>query len=132
MRDGRGGIRSHAVHGDLVHVRHEVEVLTPIVETRGASEVVHRRRVHAGLREARREILVERMQPADVGQDHDAGRVGVGRASAERVEPVAVGRLEDQALAPGDARTPGDRRERRASGRFETHVVATSSVDVST
>jgi hypothetical protein len=90
VRDGRGGVRSDAVHGDLPNMRHEVEVLTARIEAGRASEVVHRRRVDPRLGESRREILVERMQPANVGQDHHAGRVAVGRAHAQRVETVTV------------------------------------------
>ena len=130
MREGGGGVGPQAVHRYLLHVRPVVEVVVALVETRGSPEVIHGRRVHTRLREPRGELLIERMKPANIGEDRGPRRVGCLRASAEGVEPIAVGRLDHHALAPGDTGAAGDRRERRSSGRFEAHPVVTSSVDV--
>src|SRR5918994_4283362 len=82
--------------------------------------VVQGQRMHAGITEPKRQLLIERMQPSDVGQDHHAwGVEDLGR-SAERGEPVAVAGLKDDPSSP--SRAARHRRHRRASGGPMAHA----------
>ena len=93
-------------------------------DARGAAEVVERERGVPALGEPQRELLVEAVETADVGEDdHADPRAVVG----EREEPGnlgAVGRLEDEILgAHGGA--AGDRRDRRDGVELEAHGSST-------
>jgi SAM-dependent methyltransferase len=82
--------------------------------------VVEGQRMHAGITEPKCQLLIERMQPSDVGQDHHAwGVEDLGR-SAERGEPVAVAGLKDDPSSP--SRAARHRRHRRASGGPMAHA----------
>ena len=92
---------------ELLDVRHVLEVLAARPQPRGAAEVVDRDRVMAGLREALGKLGVERIQPADVGQDHDPGARAPRGLRERRREARAVGRGQLEQLGPGAS---GDRR----------------------
>ena len=91
-------VAERPVRGQLFDERPVVEVVGLLLESPCPAEVVHRGRVNAGLSEPDSQVLVERMETSDVGEDHDPRRVGIGRQRRERVEPVAVRSLKDQAL----------------------------------
>jgi hypothetical protein len=94
--------------------------------------VVEGQRMHSGIAEPKRQLLIERMQPPDVGQDHHAwGVENLGRG-AERGEPVSVARLKDDPSSPSRAARHG--RHRRARGRSMAHaqvLLATQGMDSS-
>ena len=73
MRDACRHVQADRLESGLRHVAHGVEVLVARRRAGGPREVVHRRGVHARLREAQGELLVERVEPTYVGQDDDAG-----------------------------------------------------------
>jgi hypothetical protein len=89
-RDRRAGVGLHALDARLLHVLHVVEPLVALAEPGGAAEVVDRDRAVAGLRETLRQLDVEAVEPADVGEDHDARRAGLGRDRERGGEAVAV------------------------------------------
>ena len=79
----------------------------------GAAEVVDRDRRVPALGEAQRELLVEAVEAAHVGQHHDAGAARLLGRSGERREAIAVGRLEHEVLVRDrGAADDGDRRQR--------------------
>ena len=102
---------------DMVGVRKRVVALR---HTGGASEVVERDCGVAALGEAERELLVEAVQPADVGEDDDSDPRAVVRLRREGGEPRAVRRLEHDVLG-AHRRTAGDRRDRRDRVELEAH-----------
>ena len=53
-------------------------------------EIVDRERIDAVLRESECQLLVERMQAADVGQDHDRGTRRLRGSRAKRVQAVPI------------------------------------------
>ena len=80
----------------------------------GPAEVVERDRVVAGLGEPLGELGVERVQAADVGEDHDPAAAS-GRRLRERGREVrAVGGRQLEHLG---ARATGDRGEQKVLGR---------------
>ena len=72
---------------DMLHV---AEVVASVAGAGRSTEVVDRDGVHTGLGEAQGELLVVRVQPADIGQDDDSGTARCRRPGAERGEGVAV------------------------------------------
>ena len=90
-----------------------------IVGVRGAAEVVDRHGVDAALGEAQRQLLVERMQSADIGQDDDARAGGVSARASKARNCVAVGRLELDPLAVDGC--AGKRRNRWVAVKVEAH-----------
>ena len=104
MRDARGDVGLDAVLRRLLDVRHVLEVVAALLGSGRASEVVERDRRVAALGEAQRELLVEAVEAADVGQDHDSGAVGSSGVADERREAVAVRGLEHEVVV-GHGRT---------------------------
>ena len=101
--DRGGGVLLDARDRQLLDVGHVLELLVARAEAGGAAEVVDRDRVVAGLREPLGELGVERVQAADVGQDHDPARRGptAPRASAaEKCVPSADVSSSSSAPAP--------------------------------
>ena len=96
-----------------------VEVVAARLGTGGPPEPVDRERVDAVLGEPQGELLVVRVEPADVGQDHDRRPARLGRPCPERRVPVAIGRGQDRAALV--ERTAGDRRDRRVAVEIEAH-----------
>ncbi len=96
VRDRRGDVRLDAVRRRLHDVLHVVEVVVALRHPGGAAEVVERDRRVAALREAERQLLVEAVEAADVGQDHDPRRGRLLRHGLERREAVPVGGLEHE------------------------------------
>jgi hypothetical protein len=95
----------------LLHERHVVPVVRPLVDAGGSPEVVEGDRGVAALGKAERQLLVEAVETADVRQDHDAGRKVAIRKRPERRELVAVLTLEDEVVVgDGGTRDPRDRR----------------------
>ena len=70
MGHGRGRVLAHAIGGGLFDVGPELEVIVAAVEPGASSEVVDRDSVIPLLGEAQCQFLVERVQPADIGQHH--------------------------------------------------------------
>ena len=96
-------------------MRHVLELLVARAETRGAAEVVDRDRVIAGLREALGELRVERIQAADVGEDHDpAAAVRAGPRRARPRNRVPSAEVSSSSSRP---RAAGDRGEQQVLGR---------------
>ncbi len=91
---------------------HVGELVVALAHTGRPAEVVDRDRGEAALGKAQGELLVEPVEPADVGKDDDPGaRRLVGRCG-EGGEPVPVGRLEDQVVVRhGRSGDDGDRRQ---------------------
>ena len=77
---------------------HVLEVVAALLDAGGAAEVVERDRRIASLGKAERELLVEAVEPADVGEDHDAGAARLVQYGGEGCEAVAVGGLEHEIL----------------------------------
>ncbi len=103
---------------DVIHV---LEVVAALDRARGPAEVVDRDGVDTVLREPERELLVEGVQAADVGQDHRARAGRLRRACPECAEARAVVRVEGD---PGRVEgAPGDRRDRRPGIGVEAHRV---------
>src|SRR4051812_40315899 len=76
-------------------------------------EIVDGEGIDAAFRETQGELLVERMQPAHVGEDDDAGATGLGRPRSEGGEAVPVGTRDLGRLAVESA--AGDREDRRST-----------------
>ena len=68
-----------------------VERLAPRLIVGGPAEPVDGDRVDAPLREPQRELLVERMEAANVGQKDDSGSSRLRWPGPEGREPIAVG-----------------------------------------
>jgi hypothetical protein len=101
-------------------VRHVLELVVPPLGPGGAAEVVDRDGGVAALGEAQRKLLVEAIEPADVGQDRESGPARLDRCCPERREPVAVARLEHE-FVPVD-RGAGDRWDGRHRVAVEAHA----------
>ena len=112
--DGRPHVLLDPVGCRLRHVLHVRELVVALVDARGATEVVESNRGIAALGEAKRELLVEAIEPADVRQDDDTHRPRLVRPGRERGEPGSVGGLEGGVFREdgGAAREDGDRRQR--------------------
>jgi hypothetical protein len=74
----------------LFHVRHVVEVVSPLCDACGATEVVDRRGGVATFGKAERELFVEPIEAADIGEDHDTGSGGLLRQRAEGGELIPI------------------------------------------
>ena len=101
---------------DVIHVR---ELVVALADAGGAAEVVERDRGEAALGEAQRELLVEAIQPAHVGEHDDPDRGGVVRRRRERCEARPVGGFEDEILVRD--RRAGDARNGRQGVQVEAH-----------
>ena len=111
VADARADVGLHLLVRELLHERHVVPVVRPLVDAGGAAEIVEGDRGVAALGEAQRELLVEAVEAADVRQDHDAGRDFSVRHRPERGEAVAVlARQDEVVVGDGGARDPRDRR----------------------
>ena len=90
------------------------------VDAGGPPEVVERHGIDARLREPQGELLVVRVEAADIGEDDDAGTGRLGRARTEREEAVAViGGQDQRGSVEGAA---GDRRDGRPAVEVEAHA----------
>jgi hypothetical protein len=88
--------------------------------SRRPTEVVDGEGIDTALREPQRQLLVERVEPAYVGQDHDPGTARRRRAGPVRRERVAVGARDLDRLAV--ERTTRDRDDRRSTIEVMAHV----------
>jgi hypothetical protein len=96
---------------ELLHERHVVPVVRPLVDAGRAAEVVEGDRSVAALGEAQGELLVEAVEAPHIRQDHDARRELSVRNRPEGGEPVAVLGLEHEVVVrDGGARDARDRR----------------------
>ncbi len=110
--------------GGLVDVRHELELVVALLGARSASEVVDRDGGVPALGEAERQLLVETVEAADVGEHDHAHAAGLVGRSGKRGEAVAVGGFEDEvAMRDGRAR---ERRDWRKRVRLEAHRTPSS------
>ena len=119
-REGGADVVADALGRRLVDVLTEWEVVVALGDPRRTAEVVDRDRVEAALREAQRELLVEGVQPAYVGQDHDADPRRRFRLGRERHERRAVGGAQRQGLVR--YRGARDRRHRGPGIEVEAHA----------
>ena len=119
VRDRRGDVRLDELRLRLGDVRHVLEVVAALGDAGRAAEVVDRDRREAALGEAKRELLVEAVEPADVGQDDDAGLGRPVRPRAERGELGPVGRRQHEVVVRD--RRPGKNRDRRQRIGVEAH-----------
>jgi hypothetical protein len=92
----------HLLVRQLLHERHVVPVVGPLVDAGGAAEVVERDRGVAALREAQRELLVEAVEDRGRPAGSRRGRDLSLRDGPEGREAVAVLALEDEVVV-GDA-----------------------------
>ena len=79
--NGRGDVVHHPLCGQLHDVRLILEALATATRLGGPAEEIDGHGMDAGLGKAKGELVVVRVEPADVGQDHDAGarwRLGAG------------------------------------------------------
>ena len=114
----RRDVELHRRRARLLHVRPVVEVLAARAEPGGAAEVVDRDRVVAGGREALGELEVERVEAADVREDH--------HRRAARLRRLGQRRPRSACRRPTRARAAPPRRRRRsarcpAAGRAGGH-----------
>src|SRR5215211_4410881 len=79
---------------EALDVLHVGKVVLALADTRGSAEVVDRDGGDAAFGEPERELLVETVEPADVGQDDDAAPARLVRHRVERREAVPVRGLE--------------------------------------
>ena len=95
----------------MIHVR---ELVVALGHAGGAAEVVEGDGGIATLAEAQGELLVEAVEPADVGEHDDADPAGLIGDGREGSEQRAVGCLEGEILRPHrcSAREGRDRRQR--------------------
>lgn len=82
-------------------------------------EVVDGQGIDPHLDEAQGELLVERIEPTNIRQDHHPGSDRICGARPHRGEPVAVGAGEDAILVVES--TANDRLDRRVAVEVETH-----------
>src|SRR5262245_4818622 len=82
-----------AVWGGLIDVLAVREVVGPLADPGRPPEVVDRDRRVAALGEAKRELLVEAVEPPHIGQDHDADAKRLVGGCGERGELRSVGGL---------------------------------------
>src|SRR5262249_17683837 len=74
----------------LRNVRRPVEFFAPLADARGAPKVIDGDGVYALLSEAQRQLLIEVIQAARIGQDNDAAAARPVRIRAECREAVAI------------------------------------------
>jgi hypothetical protein len=99
------------------------EVIPALADTGCSAEVVDRNRGDATLGEAQRELFVEAVQAANVGENRDPVARGRFRDGGERRKPRPVSRLEDEIpVRDGGA---GDGGHRRLGIELEAHYGAT-------
>jgi aspartate kinase len=91
-----------------------------------APEPVDRKRVHAALRQPQGQLFVVRMEAANIGEDHHRAARPRRRSCPERGEPVAVGRLQLDALPVQCA--AGDGLDRWTAVEIEAHVDAHGAI----
>src|SRR4051794_2258239 len=95
-------------------------VVAPRIGPGGPSEVVERHGVDTELREPKGELLVIRVQAANVGEDDDPGARRLGGSGTERLEAVAVVGGQEQR---GPVKRPaGDRGDGRPAVEVEAHA----------
>src|SRR4051812_13696052 len=122
VADAGAHVGLHLRLRQLLYERHVVPVVRPLVDTCGATEVVEGDGRVTPLGEAHRELLVEPVEAADVGQDHDAGGDFSLGQRPERGEAVAVLALEDEVVVRDSGAR--DARDRRLGVEVETHGAA--------
>ena len=106
---GRDRVGLHLADARLQHVGQVVEALAAHARARGAAERVQGDRVVPGVREALRQLDVERRQAADVGQDDHARTARTARGGQRGREARAVGRGQLQELGGSAAAQRGER-----------------------
>ena len=72
---------------DVIHVR---KVVVALADPGRSAEVVERDRGVAAFREAERDLFVEAVEPADVGEDDDAHAGRLVGQRCERGEPRSI------------------------------------------
>ena len=122
--DGGADILFDSFEGGLCDVVHVWELVTALADAGGAPEVVEGDCGVPPLGEAKRELLVEAVQAADVRQDDDADPRAVVKYGSEGGEARPVGCLERDVLGE-DGRPARERRDRRHGVEFEAHVFPT-------
>ena len=123
MGDRRADVGAHLVVRDALHVLLVREVFGPAAgRAGGAPEPVDGQRAEAVLGEPARQLLVVRVQAADVGEDQHGRRRITLRRGLERGEPRPVGGLEDERTGRGDRPVAGQ--DRRAAAPVEAHQVS--------
>ena len=83
MLDGGANVGLDSLRSRLRDVLSILEAVIPFCNAGRAAEVVDRDRVVPPLGEAKRELLVEPIEPADVGQDDDPDAVRLLRRRLE-------------------------------------------------
>ncbi len=79
-------------------MRHVLELVAAFLRAGSPAEVVECDSRIPALGEAKRELLVEAVEAADVGKDHDADARWFIWSRKERREPVPVARFEDEVV----------------------------------
>ena len=113
-----------------VHVRHVLEVRSPEARARGPRVEVEGDGVDPGLGQATGQLQVERVQAADVGDDHDAGpagRLGPGQVAGERRSrrPRSATPRGRPPRRPGSGGSGGSERQSRGTSDQATRGQAT-------
>ena len=123
FRLARGDVGEHALRGRLPDMRHVIEVVGAPSGPRRSPEEVEGDRVHTGRREPFRELLVERVQAADVGRDDNAGvPSGCAREIRADLRPVRARHHDILSTRPtGHRRQQVERNIGRAGARRITH-----------
>ena len=104
--DGGADVLLDPLRRRLRHVLHVRELVVALADARRAAEVVERDGGVAALGEAQRELLVEAVEAAHVGQHDDADRRRLVGQRHERREPRSVGGLERDVLRATRAPRP--------------------------
>ncbi len=106
-------VQLHGLGPRLLHVRPELEIVATRLGAGGAPEVIEGDGRRAAFGEPERQLLVEAVQPADVGEDHHADAVRLVGRRLEGGEAIPVGGLERQPVVrDGGAADDGNRRPR--------------------
>src|SRR4051794_24553201 len=125
MLGGGAYVTRHAGPRRPLDVGHVLEIVLPPPQPGGPPEIVDGECVDAVLREPERELLEERMEAADVGQDDDAGSAWRRGAGPECPELVAI-RCRERQLVRIE-RGARNRNDRRSGVEVEAHAAGTST-----
>ena len=91
MVTARGDVGVDRLRPRLTNVRHVFEVVRSSIGPRGTSEIIERDRAHARGGKALGELLVERVEPADIRIDDNAGVAIIGsREVSAKARPIGT------------------------------------------
>ena len=117
--DRGGHVGLNPLGSRLLDVLHVLEVVAALLGPGRSAEVVDSERRVAALCKAQCQLLVEAVEAAHVGEDHNADLGRLVRGREKRGEAVSVGGPEDEVIVRDSG--PGDRGDRRQGIQLEAH-----------